>query len=393
MGIALTVGAQRLKLIGCIPLEQETVGFAIPVLVGPSDASLLAVQEIDEVTGRVCRFRSLDHPRSGMISVAAGPTVGVGEHQIYAFVITPTNVRVGTLTTLRSTLEHFAEANPSRSGLLLQIRELIGSDKEKKLARTEMRALLLEKQGAAAARSFYEGSVLRSVLWNRLLSMATNEKMSRRILEVRGRLSASVTRDGQIGLNLSALSEEDRARIDAAELISGILLEFEPQPVAPGKSTHFVEDQAHDAAEVQKVVDSLLKLVRQTGRQEERIALLMSAILGDPTVGKTALLQYQNDRAKTADWAVRELRKTFIDTNWSSDEEVIAGLVPRLFTKQWPMTRGDLLFFLAKHLGKWPLINQAIRLSLSKTHSMFVDWRRKEIEDVLSQSRSLSTSR
>jgi hypothetical protein len=118
----------------------------------------------------------------------------------------------------------------------------------------------------------------------------------------------------------------------------------------------------------------------------------MSAILDDPPVGKSALLQYQSDRAKVADWAAKELRKTFIDTNWGSDERVMATLVPKLFTQQYPMTRGDLLFYLAKHLGKWPLVNQSIRESLRKTHSIYVEWRRAEIEEELSKFSSHATT-
>jgi hypothetical protein len=91
-----------------------------------------------------------------------------------------------------------------------------------------------------------------------------------------------------------------------------------------------------------------------------------------------------------AAWAIAELRKTFIDTNWQSDEPVIAALIPRLFTKQWPMTRGDLLLFLAKHLGKWPQVNSAIREVLERTRSIYVEGSRKEIEDALAARQTAS---
>jgi hypothetical protein len=283
-------------------------------------------------------------------------------------------------------LERFTKENPSRIALILQIRELIGSDREKKIARTQMRQRLLSARGAAVARSFYEGSVLRSVLWNRLLSAAISEEMSRRILQVRGSLSASINHEGQIVLDLSALSAADQTAIDKTKVVSTILLEFEPDPENIVKSERVSENLDHDATAIQRQVDELLSLVRQTGRQEERIALLMAAILSNPAVGKSALLQYQRDRAKVATWAITELRKTFVDTSWPSDEKIIAALVPRLLTKQWPMARAELLFFLAKHLGEWPQINAAINKALQKTRSIFVDLRRKEIEYILSVS-------
>ena len=245
-----------------------------------------------------------------------------------------------------------------------------------------MQKRLLETQGPAAARSFYEGSVLRSVLWNCLLSLATSKEMCDRILRARARLSANVN-DGQVAVDLAALSDEDRAAIDKSKLVAAILREFDPHPQSIAPSSSSVEGEDHDAIKVQRSVDSLLTVIRQTGRQEERIAFLMAAVLADPPVGKSALLQLQSDRAKTADWAIKELRKTFIDTKWPSDEQVIAALVPKLFTRQWPMRRGDLLFFLAKHLWKWPIVNAAISETLQKSHSMYVDFSRREIEDIL----------
>jgi hypothetical protein len=209
--------------------------------------------------------------------------------------------------------------------------------------------------------------------------------MARRIIEVRGRLSAKLDANGNIKLDLSALSKEDQRAIDVSKLIESIVLEFDPLPSIPSKEAIIDNRDVHDVAKVQERVESLLSAVRRTGRQEERIALLMSAILSDPAVGKSALLQYQGDRAKTADRAIRELRRllTENDKSWPSDDRVVAALVPWLFTQQWPMTRGDLLFYLAKHLHKWPSANKAIRNSLARTRSMYVERRRMQILDLL----------
>ena len=392
MGIALTTKkSQRLRVVGCIPLDQGAVGFALPVLMHPTDPPVFAVQEVDEISGRVRGFLVLERQKLPLIHLVANSYVGIGDEQLYAFVVTPDNITVGTLTKLRAVLEQFADANPTRLGLILQIKELIGSDYEKKIARAAMQQLLLEAHGSLSARSFYEGSVLRTVLWSRLLSMATSKEMSKRILRARGKLSAGINEDGQIVLDLAALSEKDRTSIDSAKLVSEMLREFEPDPAAITKLESFAEAESQNATAVQRHVEDLLGLIRRTGRQEERVALLMAAILDNPTVGKSALLQYQNDRAKMAAWAITELRKSFTGTTWPIDETVIAALVPQLFTKQWPMGRGDLLFFLAKHLGKWPRVNASIREVLQKTHSMYVDWSRKEIEDTLAGRQATSS--
>lgn len=383
MGISLRTGQRRtLTVVGCIPLDVEPIGFGLPVLMDAADSKILAVQKIDELSGRVSGFLELETPNREIIH-APGPPVGIGDQQIYAFIDVTRNVALGTVATLRPILKAFAEANPTLAGVNLQISELIGTDQEKKAARARMRIVLLDRQGDESARSFYEGSVLRSVLWGRLLAMAANDDMSRRFIGVRSKLSAKINANGQIALDLAALTDEDRRAIDVPKLVAEMLLEFEPRPLSDQSNVLAVESKD---PELQEHVQGVLSRIQKTGRQEERMALLLASILENPPVGKSALLQYQHDRAKMADWALKELRRLFIGTNWTSDEQTVAGIIPGLFTRQWPMTRGDLLYYLAKHLAKWPKVNDSIRNSLNRTHSMYVDEWRSEIEKALSQS-------
>jgi hypothetical protein len=376
---------QLQKVIGCCPFAQESLGFALPIFSRSTKIITPLVQVIDEISGRIKSFRALDDPTLQTLPVRRGPSVSVGDKQIYAFMAAPDEFHIGTLDELCTELEHFAEANASRAGLVLQIRELIGSPQEKKSARIRMRTVLLEEQGDEAAKWFYEGSVLRSVLWQCLVSDATDREMAFRILNVRGRLSAGITANGHINIDLSALSREDQAAIDRDALIEKILLEFEPEPA---KTIRARDNYRHN---FQQEAKDLLNNIARIPRQEERMALLMSTILDNPLVGKAALLEYGRDNAKFEDWTLKELRKIFVDTNWPSDERVIATLVPKLFTKQYPLSRGDLLFHLARHLAKWPLVNLAIRTCLDKTNSMFVNFRRAEIEEALLNSEPKDT--
>jgi hypothetical protein len=362
-------------------LGPTEIGFAIPTFGHPKDPSVLAIQEIDELTGRIREFRSLEDSQSPL---RHAPTLNasVGEEQVYAFALTSNAVHVGSLESLRPILEDFVKSNPARHSIIVQIKELIGTGPEKKIARARMRTFLLEEQGAAAARSYYEGSVLRSILWNCLLSVAKDTEMAKRILMARGQLSASIKSDGTIALNLSALSESDQLSLDVTKLIAAILLEFEPTPDAGQR--HALTD--NETTEIRQQAEELVKQITRTGRQEDRIALLMSSILNEPLVGKSALMTYQSDRAQTAAWALSELRKVFVGPTWNSDQEVIASLLPGLFKREWPMNRGDLLLSLAKRLGKWPNINHAIRALLESTRSFYVDMWRQEIIDTLSKS-------
>jgi hypothetical protein len=363
--------------------------FALPLFAHPVDSSMYMIQVIDELTGTVSGFKAFKPEEGVTPTPVTGAVVQVGDSPVYAF-IAGADVHAGNLNTLSPVLSSFAKEHPEKKSLILQISELIGTDQEKKVARLGMRTLLMEKQGAAAAHSFYEGSVLRSALWRRLLAAATDSAMAQRILSIRARLSAKVTDTGTVQLDLMALPREDRTAIDETNIISEILQEFDPRPidlprVAPNRDTSRLE-----ARQLQENVDALVHQISRTGRQEERIAILLSAILENPPVGRGALLEYQRDRAKMADWALAELRRLFTQGDFDSihDEQLVAAVIPKLFTQQYPMTRGDLLYALARHLGKWPQVNQAIRRSLEKTHSMYVMLWKKEIEHALNETRT-----
>jgi hypothetical protein len=77
-------GSKRLKIVGCLPLDPEGVGFALPVLIHSGDLQLLAIQDVDELSGRVSNFLIFDNKKSKLIYVD-GPSIGIGELPIYAF--------------------------------------------------------------------------------------------------------------------------------------------------------------------------------------------------------------------------------------------------------------------------------------------------------------------
>lgn len=368
-------------MVGCQTFGNEPIGFALPIFSDQADSPKLTIQEVDEITGRIVKFRPLDYSGTSLMSVD-GPSLRVGDEQIYAFLTGAGKINVGPLVSLRPILEQFAEENLSRTALILQIRELIGNAEEKKVARVRMQRRIAEQQGQSAARSFYEGSVLRNAMWACLLAAAPNEKMARRILEARASLSASITSNGTIAFDLSALTQQDQAAIDLSKILAKLLLEFEPEPNA--RPTTLLSEGSY-GADVGQNIEALLEQISRTRRQEERVALLIASILDNPAVGKSTLLRYQGDKAKFADWTIQEIRRLLLNTEWSSDERIVASLVPKLFTRQYPMSRGNLLLALAKHLGKWPAVNEAIWATLGRTQSMFVDWYRKEIEEELSR--------
>jgi hypothetical protein len=246
-----------------------------------------------------------------------------------------------------------------------------------------MLELIRTRTGIGSARDFYEGSVLRAALWERVLRMASSAEAAQRIVQVRSKLNATFDK-GKIRLDLTALPPEDRATIDEHKLAADLEAEF--SPVFSDSSLEALP--VVDPIQVGRVAD-ILRRVERTGRQEERLAILLAAILKNRQEGMSALRQHQNERAKFARWAFHEvnakLRRQAKKDSHSSDEELIAELVPVFFRRQFPLSRGQLLSSLAKHLASWPVVNAAIERTLDRTQSMFVAFYRDEIRRQLAQ--------
>jgi hypothetical protein len=130
----------------------------------------------------------------------------------------------------------------------------------------------------------------------------------------------------------------------------------------------------------------LVATIAKTSRQEERIALILQLILHDRARGMSVLAEYQGDKAKFASHALREIRSSLPDSSENTDQLIVASLVAKFFSYTYPMNRGRLLYFLAKHLAKYPIVNQAIRTSLKKTASMFVEEHRLQINQLLDEA-------
>jgi hypothetical protein len=375
-----------LKVIECLPYQQGTSGFALPLFAHPTDPDVRLVQEVDEHRNIVAGFKILDDDFSlSVMSIFAGPTARIGRNIIHAFITDDGRVHAGTIVELKPIFMNYVSHRSGRIAVILQIQELIGSSGEKKIARSNMRGLVLRYSGSKSAQIFYEGSTLRAALWQHLLALAPNDATGKRVLAVRSRLSADVNSDGTIKLDLAALGP-DQVLFDEQEIVARLAAEFDTTFDGGGLSDGRV--QTTENTPTPETVDAILQKIRSTGRQEERIAILVEEILRERDTGIQVLLRYKRDRAKFAQWALHELghRLSGQGHDNSQDELLIANLIPRFFTQQYPLARGSLLYYLAKHLAKWPHINRAIRRCLDRTASMAVDSRRQEIEVLLREA-------
>jgi hypothetical protein len=377
-----TLDAQRLQVVECLPLVESIAGFALPLLAHPHSANARLIQEVDELTDVVARFVTLQNYNFEGVSLSGQPQVYavLGQPMIYAFFTEDAVAHVGTLDELAATLEAFVHRKPRGDAVALQIIELMGHLDQKKLARTTFRNEIRNSVGLKAAQAFYEGSILRSSLWQRLLSRAPSTDFAQRILGVRSQLSAEIV-DGKIQLDLRALEEEDRAQIDQDRLEAELLEEF----VGLGMEAGAAEIVIDTGSVEDKRADELVRVITRTGRQEERVAIILREILRDRENGLAILSKYQLETAKFAKRVLREIEFSFKNRSSKkmTDEALVASMVRPMFMMQFPMSRGALLYYLAKHLGNWPLVADEIRERLGSTESQFVVPYRHEIDSML----------
>src|ERR1700751_4569479 len=104
--------AKRLRVSGCLPLDDETVGFSIPLFADPTNPGMRAVQQVDELTETVVGFRVLVLDDDATVIPVSGPLIAVGDPQVYVFITEKSEVHVGTLVSLRPLLESYARQNP-----------------------------------------------------------------------------------------------------------------------------------------------------------------------------------------------------------------------------------------------------------------------------------------
>jgi hypothetical protein len=389
--------ANREALVAaCLNLSGDGLGFALPLLQDPGESNVWLVQEVDELSGVVAGFKILEGDVNSPIPVANGPTSRVGGPLIYAFVTEDGVGQAGTLVTLGPLLQAFIIRRPERSAIKLQIAELIGTTEEKRAARTAMRRTVLERSGETAAHRFYEGSMLRHVLWARLIANASDEDAARRILALRKRTNVKVGASGEIILDLSALSPSDYSGTTAGILTKELEAEFEriaPPPVElppiqpdPKDSSEQLTLDLHDDPRRVQSVDHIVRRVRSASRQEERLPALVDAIVQNREIGPELLKTYADDKSQHATKALRvleaEVQSEAFVANTARDIELVK-IIRRPYFRSMPQSRALQFYYIAKYLSKYPHINAYLKKVWARASSIYLRPYQQEIERYL----------
>jgi hypothetical protein len=142
----------------------------------------------------------------------------------------------------------------------------------------------------------------------------------------------------------------------------------------------------------------IARSLHQIGRQEERLAILLDLILRNPKEAISLIDLYSADRAKYANRVLKqikiELGVSGLQRTLFAEETVprklnavqLARIVSRPFSRGMPNNRGALLYYMAKHLYKYPDVNSFLRTKIANTRSVYIEPYKKEILGLLDQA-------
>ncbi|MEH2510687.1 hypothetical protein V1291_002041 [Nitrobacteraceae bacterium AZCC 1564] len=277
-------------------------------------------------------------------------------------------------------LRAFSATHSAESAINLQIFELIGTTNEKRKALIRMQQLILAQSGKRAAEAFYQRSALHASLWSHLLAAAPNREAAARILNLQHMLTANISDNGRVSLDLSAIERSDYALIDPDQLIRNLEMEF-----GSAKDLDEVENEAQSVRddELESYLEQILREISSAGRQEERIAIVLDEMLKDPYVGAAILRSYRRDRGQFATKVLVDLLRNLPRINFAMGSQSAWGLVMKTIQNAmrdaYPHGRGPLLYYLAKHLGKHRPIREVILEKLYSSRSFYIQQYREEI--------------
>jgi hypothetical protein len=387
---------------GCIPFDLRGQGFALPIFGKRQAKKAFYVQEVDEASGRIVGFKKLEAGPKSIVSISDDRHVGIGLLALYAFLSEDLVAFFGHLEELEPAFRSFLGRCPDDIATRLQISELIGSDGEKRAARLQMQESIFVSSGASAAHRFYEGSLLRSALWNRVASLAKDAAAFEAYRHARSRLRVRVDEMGQIDVDLSALDLSCFPTLNKMELVRELEVEFDGVRSARGDASKKaiqppgVSQQEIDFDAGNKVED-VLRSIQAAGKQEERLVILLRTVLKDRLTGIQVLKIYKRDRASYASEGISELIR-LLDSPVPSGDSQFSGILPRLanpsdqqlleavwrpFSRGLSVPRANLLFYMAQYLADIPSANFFAKQKLDKSRSYYVEPIRDEIYEML----------
>lgn len=377
-----------LTLFGAIPPSDDRPCFAQPLfLLNGQTGAYIQVSDVDvRKAERVICITNL----SPDDYVSIDKTEFDGSDLIYCFLDVNGSVRAGPLNVLKPFLEQLRYGTTTSAYLKLTIEELIGNREGRFRSRQKIAELIGQGAGPEASKSYIE-SCATTELWRLLLQAAKTPDAGDQIRAGRSRIYAR-TLNGKLHVSAEYIDLLSLTGLTEADLQEKLTLEFGTQFQLGGLPPRTNMVGVVDA--VDPTPAGLMAAAKTSPRQEERLAILLRAILIYPDPGLTALRLY-HDSAQFAETATEMFRKILLKEDGTPKkipiEITIASQMDRLFTDSYPLRRGELLFYLTCYLSDFPQVNSALKSITSRSVARALNFRKPLIDGMLREGRGPSS--
>ncbi|MCH4893803.1 hypothetical protein GO308_11835 [Sphingomonas sp. SFZ2018-12] len=366
------------KCIGCIPQSRRQVGFYLPVFTNISLPGVF-IQNTDLVELKISEFLKIEDDLSELIDLTGEFTANVGSDQIFVF-YDGSRFNVGTLFEISGAVNK-CRASGMAPALELEWAELYGLADQKRRGR-ERAASSLSNSQTSGGRAFLISMFLNS-LWANITANRDPSTSRVDLARLHGQImfDADPTRD-TIFSDAVWIQLKPMLLLDRDQLRERVLRELPEEVLSDANDP---VRGSEPGVNVQSLAEANMRL-RRTGRQEERVGIILNELIERPAVGEFLLSQH-HDRGRLAKMVLARVREKINSIPNSGAKEVFfASLVPLMFTNSFTFNRGELLFYLAKHLWKYKPIANAIRRKMSESQAYNVWQMQSSIERILDQS-------
>jgi hypothetical protein len=143
-----------------------------------------------------------------------------------------------------------------------------------------------------------------------------------------------------------------------------------------------LEGQDVQGIEFTNVATEHMNKIRGARAKEERLTMLLDRILQDRSNALQIVENYGVDKSKYANASVYELWKALKkeSEHGKIDNVSLVRALRRPLAHQLGDSRANLLYYMAKHLAKYPDIRMYLRKSLARSTSTDLDRYRRKID-------------
>ena len=140
-----------------------------------------------------------------------------------------------------------------------------------------------------------------------------------------------------------------------------------------------------EGIEFTNVTSKRIDKIRKAKAKEERLAMLLDSIIQNRSNGVKIIDGYESDKSKYGNAALQELRNAVIREAASEkiDNIALVRALRRPLAHQLADSRANLIYYLAKHLAKYPDIKSYLRKSWARSSSPEYDRFRSQIDKFL----------